>query len=329
MAEVAGERESYTLVVRKPTFGLPTACPSCLPVYLYFRFANLPFQMDFNLTYPDSDQIPYVEFGDYVAYNNEKGGVIDRLKEEGIVDLDIDLNSVPEWISIKAMVSSWLSDAIVYELWVGNDGSSAQKIYCSDLPWPIGKVLTLKQIHAIKQQLGINKSNAEQREEEIYRRANIAYGALSTRLGDQSFFFESRASSLDAIFLGQALVTLHALPDTSILRSKLLEHDNLVRFAERIKTEFVDSGPSYSVPHVHTDPSSSSAPRKGPSNWRSKPKTKPPKREKTKEEKTFRRRAKYFVAAQLVAVFLFLTLMGRPEDADVDLDDDDEGYLND
>lgn len=57
----------------------------------------------------------------------------------------------------------------------------------------------------------------------------------------------------------------------------------------------------------------------------SKPKTKT-KKEKTKEEKTFRRRAKYFVATQLVAVLLFLTLMGRADDAEVELDDDDEGY---
>lgn len=57
----------------------------------------------------------------------------------------------------------------------------------------------------------------------------------------------------------------------------------------------------------------------------SKPKPKP-KREKTNEEKTFKRRGKYFVGAQLVAVLLFLTLMGRGDDAEVELDDDDEGY---
>ena len=56
----------------------------------------------------------------------------------------------------------------------------------------------------------------------------------------------------------------------------------------------------------------------------SKPKSKP-KKERTKEEITFRRRAKYFLVTQLVAVLLFLTLMGRPEDAEIELDDDDEG----
>ncbi|XP_048333784.2 mitochondrial outer membrane import complex protein METAXIN [Ziziphus jujuba] len=324
MEEVVGERDEYTLVVRKPCFGLPTACPSCLPAYFYLKFSNLPFNLDFNLIYPDSDRIPYVESGDYVAYNNEKGGVIERLKGDGIVDLDIELYSVPEWISLTAMISTWLADALVYELWVGSDGGSVEKIYYSDLPWPIGKMLLFKQIFNVKQQLGITKDNAEQKEEEIYRKANIAYGALSTRLGEQKFFFENRPSSLDAIFLGQTLITLQVLPETSLLRSKLLEHDNLVKYAERLKTEFVDASSSSSVPHFHAE-SSSSAPRRGPPKWSSKPKTKP-KREKTKEEKTFRRRAKYFVVTQLVSVLLFLTLMGRPDDVEVELDDDDESY---
>lgn len=55
----------------------------------------------------------------------------------------------------------------------------------------------------------------------------------------------------------------------------------------------------------------------------SKPRSKP-KKEKTKEEKTFRKRAKYFVVTQLVSVLLFLTFMNKSDD-EVELDDD-EGY---
>lgn len=59
----------------------------------------------------------------------------------------------------------------------------------------------------------------------------------------------------------------------------------------------------------------------------SKPKSKP-KREKTKEELTFRRRSKYFLVTQLVSVLLFIALMGRYEDGEVELDDGDDGYLD-
>nr|KAJ0209435.1 hypothetical protein LSAT_V11C400227100 [Lactuca sativa] len=306
------ERQHLTLVTRKPCFSLPTACPSCLPVYIYLKFANVPFDLCYNLTYPDSDQIPYVDSDTYVAYNNEKGGVIESLKEDNIVNLDSEVQSLPEWVSIVAMINSWLSDAILYELWVGSDGTSANKIYYSDLPWPIGKLLYLKQVYNVKQLLGISKDTAERREEEIYRRATIAYQALSTKLGEEP-------TSLDAIFLGHALITLYALPETSMLRSKLLEQPNLVLYADKHKAELLDSSDPSS-----SSSSSSSIPKRGPSNWSSKPKSQPPKRERTEEEKNFRRKAKYFLVTQLVAVLVFLSLLGGSDDTEVDADGDDD-----
>ena len=50
------------------------------------------------------------------------GGVIERLKQDGIVDLDSEFQSFLDWISTKAMISSWLDDAMIYELCVGSDG---------------------------------------------------------------------------------------------------------------------------------------------------------------------------------------------------------------
>ncbi|KAH6798936.1 metaxin-like protein [Perilla frutescens var. frutescens] len=322
MEDRRGEREALTLVARKPCFSLPTACPNCIPAYIYLKLAKIPFTLEFNLIHPDSDQIPFVESGDYVAYNNENGGVLQKLKDDGIVDLDYEVSGIPEWVSLKAMVESWLSDAVLYELWVGSDAKPAHKIYYSDLPWPIGKILYYKQVYVVKQLLGITSENAERREEEIYRRATVAYGALSARLGEKSFFFEDRPTSLDAVFLGHALFTLLALPETSVLRSKLLGHANLVKYAENLKSEYVDaSSSSSSVPQ--SDPSSSAS-KRGPAYWSSKPKNKPT-REKTEEEKKFRRRAKYFLATQLVAVLIFLSVIGG-SNGEVELGVDDEAF---
>lgn len=102
-----------------------------------------------------------------MAYNNEKGGVIQSLKDDGMIDdLDSAVHNTPEWVSTKAMAESWLTDALLYELWLGSDASSVQ-IYYSDLPWPIGKLLYFKQVHVTKQQLGITKENIDKREEEV------------------------------------------------------------------------------------------------------------------------------------------------------------------
>lgn len=148
------------------------------------------------------DQIPYVESGTYVAYNNENGGVIERLKEDGVVDLDSELRSVPEWISMKAMIGSWLAESLMYELWLGTDGRSARKIYYSDLAWPIGKVLFLQQVRTVKQQLGITKENAERREEGVVLFPGIFLHQLT--------FFSFSLSSC-CIFLAMSHLTLKVL----------------------------------------------------------------------------------------------------------------------
>ncbi|KAK9715477.1 hypothetical protein RND81_06G167800 [Saponaria officinalis] len=184
--------EKLTLFTTNPCFGLPTACPKSLPIFFYLKFSNTPFDLCYNSTFPDSDHIPFIESGSYVAYNNEKGGVIECLREDRIVDLDSDFRTIPEWVSTKAMVGSWLMDALTYELWIASDKTSVNKIYYSDLPWPIGSILYYKQAHDAKRYLGITNENSERIEAEIYRRANVAYGALSTQLGDDSFLFGSR-----------------------------------------------------------------------------------------------------------------------------------------
>ncbi|KAJ6857747.1 mitochondrial outer membrane import complex protein METAXIN [Populus alba x Populus x berolinensis] len=315
------ERAEYTVVARKPSFGLPTGCPICLPLFIYLKFSNFPFHLVFNNTFPDSDQIPYIEAGTYVACNDENGGVTKSLKEDGFVDLDTDFSSLPEWISMKAMVSTWLADAIMYELWVGSDGTSARTIYYSGLPWLIGKALLMKQVHVVKQRLGITKENAERREAEVYKREKIAFGALSTTLGDHAFLFE-RPSSLDAYFLGHVLFTLQAFPESSMLQSALLEHGNLIRYAEKLKTDFMEAGSSSSVVQFLSDASSTST-------RRSKPK-KQPKRERTEEEKTFRRRARYFLVTQVVAVLVFQSVMSSNDFSEVEVDEDeDEGFSYD
>ncbi|KAF6142764.1 hypothetical protein GIB67_026904 [Kingdonia uniflora] len=48
-------KEGFVLVAKKGCFGLSTACSSCFPVYLYLRFANVDFDLRFNLVHPDSE----------------------------------------------------------------------------------------------------------------------------------------------------------------------------------------------------------------------------------------------------------------------------------
>ncbi|KAF3504523.1 hypothetical protein F2Q69_00040580 [Brassica cretica] len=315
------DTSDFTLVTRKPCFGLPTACPNCLPAYIYLKLAQLPFQLAFNSTFPDSEELPYFESGTYVAYNNEDGGVIEKLEKDGIVNLDSQLQSLPDYLSLKALIVSWLDEALTYEIWVGTEGVSASKIYYSDLPWVIGKVLFYKQTYLTKNRLGLTKESAEQREKLIYKRASEAYEALSTSLLNKihrvfSYALpDNRPSSLDAFFLSHMLFTIQVLPETSVLRCKLLEQSNLVRYAERLKSEFLEESSSSPSPPLHSFPSSFSG--KG-----SKTKSKP-KAEKSEEEKKFKKRARFFLAAQFLAVIIYVSVMGGVSSDEVEYEDDD------
>ncbi|CAL9759739.1 unnamed protein product [Musa acuminata subsp. burmannicoides] len=328
--EMADEREEeakqeVVLVARKGGFGLPTACPVCLPVYCHLRFANVDFKLEFDRANPDSDHIPYVEYGDYVTFNNEKGGVIECLNEDNVVKLDSQLpkDCFPDWASTKVMISTWLAEAVQYELWVTCDNTIADDIYFSDLPWPIGKILHWKQTQAVKQLHGITKLNAAEKEEEIYRKANIAYEALSMKLGSQVFFFEGRPTSVDSLFLGHAVFVLHVLPETSVLRSSLSKHANLLRFVQDCKIRLLeDSYSSATGPAFSSDASSSSIPRRKGSKQNAKTKPKE-KRERTEEEKAFRRRAKYFIAAQVVSIVIYLSILGGMGDSGLEDGDED------
>ncbi|RCV32984.1 hypothetical protein SETIT_7G046600v2 [Setaria italica] len=314
--------ERKVLVARKPCFGLPTACPTSLPVLLYLRMAQVPFDIHVDTSFPDADHIPYVEFSDCVAFNNEKGGVIEYLKEEKILDLNSKHPSISpaDVLSTKAMVSTWLVDALQYELWVVSDGSIAHDIYFSDLPWPIGKILHWKKARDVKQLLDITKLNAAEKEEEIYQKASAAYDTLSLRLGDQVFLFDNSPTDVDALFLGHALFVLNALPDTSVLRGTLQKHENLVNFVEHHKIQLLEDSSSSGL-GSSPSPSSSSPPRKRASAGQSyKPKPRA-KKERTEEEKKFRQRSKYFLAAQLVGVLVFLSLMGGADSSELDDDD--------
>ncbi|CAN1811311.1 Mitochondrial outer membrane import complex protein METAXIN [Linum perenne] len=313
----------WTLVARKPYFGLPTACPVCLPLYIYLKFARFPFNLEFNSAYPDSDQIPYIEAGTYVAYNNEKGGVIQYMKQDGVVDLDAEFSSDPEWVSMKAMISSWLADAITYELWIGSADSSSMKIYYSDLPWVIGKGLFVKQVYDVKQQLHITKQNVEQRESE--QRINGSVSTVTIPILYQTkLFLLCRPTSLDADLVAHVLFTVQALPEESVLRTALLEHGNLIRYAEKHNNDLLKSGPSSaSLPQFPSPASSQASSMKSLLGSKSKRK---PKREQTEEEKAFKRKAKYFLGAQLVAVLLFLSLLGSSGASDMGIDEDDEDY---
>jgi len=87
--------------------------------------------------------LPSIEVGDVAGFHNETGGIFGLPSKEDFADLDSDVpsRSVPDWLSLKALIYSFLNDAVLYELWVSHNHKVANEIYLVDLPWYIGKIL--------------------------------------------------------------------------------------------------------------------------------------------------------------------------------------------
>eukprot|EP00249_Psilotum_nudum_P005385 c18823_g1_i2 orf=534-1337(-) len=222
--------DAIVLVTRPAAWGLPTACPSCLPSYAYLKLARVAFNVHYDFCQPDSDDIPFIEFGDMVAFSSEHGGIRGFLKSQQIVDLDADFSEseIAEMQAYESLITSYLENTLLYELWVNENQLALNQIYYSALPWPVNKILRWKQQRRVTQRLGIGLNNRQEKAAELYRRAAEAYQALSVMLGNEKFFMKTRPSSLDALFLGHAAFVLKAPLEDSPLREELLKHANLL-----------------------------------------------------------------------------------------------------
>ncbi|BBM99213.1 metaxin [Marchantia polymorpha subsp. ruderalis] len=316
------------LLLRGGAWGLPTACPACLPVYMYLKLARVAFTPQYATFQPDSDNLPVLEYGDVVGYGSDTGGIIGVLKRERICDLDEGLpdSAKADVNAYTSIVNSWLADALLYELWLKENGATVAEVYLSSLPWPINKAIDWKQRRSVQVHLGINTENASERAAELYRKAAAAYEALSVRLQDQTYFIAGKPTSLDAVVLGHILFIQHAPLELSILKEELNKHRALIVYAENLKKKILGDLPPTIFPKAYSPPpttgpsSSSSRGTTGPTT------TKPAPKKRTEKDKLFRKRAKYFVIAQVAAVLLYVVFAG------IEVEDDgmeDDGGVDD
>lgn len=330
MAGVPADSESVpsadlVLLVRQGAFGLPTACPACLPAYIYLKLAAISFEPQFTAVEPDSEDLPLLEYGDRVGFASDNGGIVEFLRSEKIVDLDagLDENEKAELETCKAMMGSWVADASAYELWMRDNDRAAKAVYFSELPIALVHALDWKQRLAVMQRLGITPENVTARSEDIFRKASNAYSALSVLLDDHKFFFNGRPTSLDALVLGHLLFHLRVPFELSTLKGEILKHENLVNYVEELSKELLGGG--------ETSPDSEFFPKAPPAPIRIKKAAKvtPPKPVRTEKDTRMRKRAKYFIITQLVAVLMYVVFAGiEVEESGDGAGEDDEGSFD-
>jgi metaxin len=334
VAEQEKQESQLVLLVREGGFGLPTACPACLPWFVYLKLSSVSFQTQYSGVEPDSEDLPAVEYGEAVGFASESGGILEFLKREKIADLDAALTEGEraELESCKAMVESWIVDASLYEIWMRDNDKAVRKVYFAALPMGLSYALDWKQRHSVMQRLGVTTENAKSRGDELLRKAGMAYQALSVRLQDQKLFFGDRPTSLDALVLGHLLFHLNVSLEVSNLREEISKYPNLVTYAQSLKSQLlggddgVPMGSAFGNPKAPPPPSPPPTSTTHHSSPDTSGKEKPANKSRNDKEKLFKKRAKYFVIAQFVAILMYVVVAGIDFEDDAQDDDgsDDE-----
>ncbi|RKO86414.1 hypothetical protein BDK51DRAFT_30078 [Blyttiomyces helicus] len=158
---------------------------------------------------------------------------------------DVDLADLK---AFSAMTDSKLKFALLYALWYDdrNYFELIVPVYEPLYPWPLN--LIIPRLQRSKNLAWMLSRKAVLRRDEILEDARTTLSALSSRLGGQSYFFGSKASSLDAIVFAYLHIILSVLASPAIdneLRDIVLKHDNLVAYARRIFNTYFASSPGF------------------------------------------------------------------------------------
>lgn len=142
---------------------------------------------------------------------------------------------VAESMAFVTLVTSRFGPARLHEFFV-NDKNYADIYHTlleKDSSFPLNRLLPFMKRRQIRHTLDNRSADA------LYFNADMALGALSTRLGTSKWFYgDDKPSILDAIVFGYLAPVLYIpLPSTN-LRGRIAQHSNLVSFVGRVRQTF-------------------------------------------------------------------------------------------
>lgn len=108
------------------------------------------------------------------------------MRRENIADLDHGLADLDkaDLHAYTAIVSSWLADALLYELWLKENDATVAIVYFSSLPWPINKAIDWKQRRSVMGRLGITSENVAERSAEVRFHGNESFSFAFVEIQD-------------------------------------------------------------------------------------------------------------------------------------------------
>jgi glutathione S-transferase len=239
-SETAYVAPMLKLVQFKPIFGLPNPSPFCFKVENYLRMAGIPFEAKVgDPRKAPKKKLPYIVEDDGRVISDSEHIVRHLEKKHGDkLDGGMTAEERAQARAVRRMVEEGFYFNLVYMRW-GDDAGFA--IAESEILRPaIPALLRPLVIPAIRKQIKgqlFAQGTGRHAQDDIYRSGGEDLDALSTLLGDKTFFFGETPRTIDATLYAFLGVALGSPPDNP-LKEQLRAKKNLVAYCERMKSKY-------------------------------------------------------------------------------------------
>lgn len=218
---------------------MPSASPFCVKLETYLRMTGIPFEINYiqDPRKGPKGKLPFIELGQEQI--GDSSLVIERLKHEYDDVLDAHLSKEQHAISLafQRLIEEHLYWVIAYSRWVPKENWKKTKAtYFSGMPPIIRKIVpemirknVVKNIH----EQGVGRHTVT----EIYEMGCEDITAVSELLGENTYFFNNKLSSLDAIVYAFVTGIIYP-PCESPLKQYTQTLTNLKNHALRIEEQF-------------------------------------------------------------------------------------------
>ncbi len=225
-------------------FGVIDPSPFVVKVDVFLRMAGIEYQVinrASNLKHSPKGKLPFISFrkNDEMSLISDSQHIIEHLNSAYDVQLDkslTDEQKAQSYLLTKSLDEN-LYWCLVYSRWADTKTwPHVKQTLFGRLPillrWLVPILLRKKIINSLKAQGTGKHSKAE-----ILTIADKSFSALSTILGNKSYFFGAQISTFDAVaysFLAQVI----SIDYYNDFTEKACSYENLVKFCQRIEHKY-------------------------------------------------------------------------------------------
>lgn len=216
--------------------------PESLAILTYAKLAKVPLTIASSCLpwSTPSGQYPILKHGSDIIQDD----IFKYLKSQGYnLDEALTDKQVAETFAYTTLVRDALHKALLYCRWLDSDNycNFTRKWYSNKLPFPLTIFLPHMRHRSIQSKLNSDRT-ADLTPDVFYNLilagARECLNTLSITLGNQSYFYGDKPTSLDAVVYGYLDILIqYKLPGNNSLQGHIYCCDNLLQFCKRIRTQ--------------------------------------------------------------------------------------------